>query len=97
MKRHEVKIWPENFTPLDHGEKTAEYRKDDRGYAVGDIVVAKEWDPNTERYTGRVTIRRISHIVRGGCFGMPVGYVMISLNRTLPQGGDLSPDVWGQG
>lgn len=63
---HELKCWPAYFRPLANGEKTLELRRDDRGFAVGDILHLREWDPATERYTGSATYRRVTHIVRGG-------------------------------
>lgn len=44
MKEHRLKTLPEHFVAVAAGEKTAELRKDDRGYAVGDRVILVEWD-----------------------------------------------------
>ncbi|MCR8630874.1 DUF3850 domain-containing protein [Paenibacillus radicis (ex Xue et al. 2023)] len=40
-----------------------EIRKGDRGYAVGDILVLKEYSPDEKRYTGREAIVKVSHCV----------------------------------
>lgn len=45
MKVHDVKCWPVPFTDLKDGIKLAEYRLNDRNYEVGDIFLAREWDP----------------------------------------------------
>ena len=43
MTIHELKIWPQYFDAIASGIKTFEVRKDDRGFAVGDTLVLKEW------------------------------------------------------
>jgi Domain of unknown function (DUF3850) len=46
MKTHELKCWPRFFVPLYRGEKTFEFRKDDRGFEVGDVLDLREWEPD---------------------------------------------------
>lgn len=42
---HELKIWPKYFEAVTHGSKTVELRReDDRQFAVGDVLVLREWD-----------------------------------------------------
>jgi hypothetical protein len=41
----DIKCWPEYFQAVWIGDKTFELRRDDRGYAVGDILHLKEWSP----------------------------------------------------
>lgn len=49
---HDLKSWPANFLRLLAGS-TAEVRKNDRSYALGDYVTAKEFLPTSQEYTGR--------------------------------------------
>lgn len=63
---HDIKIWPEYFDPVATGVKRFELRKDDRGYAVGDILKQREWDPNTEKYSGRWLRAKVLYIVHSG-------------------------------
>ena len=49
---HDLKCWPEYFKAVKSGIKPFEYRKDDRGYAVGDILHLREYDPATFQYSG---------------------------------------------
>jgi len=49
MTEHSLKCAPEYFQALWDGAKTAELRRDDRGFAVGDVVVLMEWDEATAK------------------------------------------------
>ena len=66
---HVLKTWPEYFEAVASGAKTFELRFDDRGYQVGDHLVLREWSV-TDGYTGRVVIKRVSYVLRGGAFGL---------------------------
>lgn len=84
---HELKTWPDPFRALRCGRKTFEFRRDDRGFAVGDVLVLQEWDPpsggdeleDEEGYTGRSQRYLVTHITRGPDFGVPEGFVVMSL------------------
>ena len=45
MKVHELKTWPESFEALWYDMKTADFRRNDRGFAAGDVLRLVEWDP----------------------------------------------------
>jgi len=47
----EKKIWPDKFE-LDRS-LTVDFRLADFSLQPGDIVIFKEWDPKTKKYTGR--------------------------------------------
>lgn len=83
---HLLKIWPEHYQAVTHLDpnqrKTVEIRKDDRKFAVGDLLELQEWDPETERYTGEQTFRRVTHILRGEPW-VPSGYVALSIREVL--------------
>lgn len=42
---HELKIWPQYYAQVASGQKTFEYRENDRNFQKGDKVILKEWDP----------------------------------------------------
>lgn len=44
-KTHHLKTWPKYFKALLDGGKTFELRNNDRNFAVGDILVLKEFKP----------------------------------------------------
>jgi hypothetical protein len=54
-------------------------RKNDRNFSVGDWLVLREYDPKTKKYTGNTAVREISHITRGGTFGLPKKLCVLSL------------------
>jgi Domain of unknown function (DUF3850) len=60
---HAVKSWPHLFEATLKGVKTHDLRRaDDREYRVGDILRLQEFDPETQRYTGRELRVRITYI-----------------------------------
>ena len=66
MATHELKIWPEFFNAVLHGEKTFDVRYNDRAYQSGDIVELREWDPAPDiQYTGRTLSRVITYVHHG--------------------------------
>jgi hypothetical protein len=60
---HELKTWPDYYAHLVDGSKTFEYRRDDRGFKVGDVLHLREWEPTCERYTGRQMWCAVSYIL----------------------------------
>lgn len=78
---HELKTWPEFFEAVLNGNKTFEVRRDDRGFSVGDILHLKEYDISLNRYTGRELAKTVTYILRGGKFGIEVGYVVMGLGE----------------
>lgn len=76
--QHELKIRPGYFGPLKAGRKTAELRKDDRNYQVGDILHLREYDNG--KYTGRCISVDVTHVLRN-CeeYGLMSGYCILSI------------------
>lgn len=64
MKVHYLKTWPHYFEDVRIGIKTHEFRKDDRDYQSGDILVLQEYDPFRKLLTGRTVEVRVTHILR---------------------------------
>jgi hypothetical protein len=79
-KIHDLKTWPESFEPVVEGKKRCEFRKDDRGFERGDLLLLREWSPQTKDYMGRVAVVRITHILAGGQFGVPDDYCLLSID-----------------
>lgn len=58
------KCWPEYFQQILDGHKTFEIRLADFECNAGDILLLEEYDPKTQRYTGRTLSRKITYIVK---------------------------------
>jgi len=80
MTAHSLKTHPEEFRSTKNGLKLAEFRLDDRDYQVGDVLILEEWNPETRSYTNDVLWALVRHVQRGGKFGIPDGYVMMSID-----------------
>ena len=59
---HELKSWTHLFAEIVAGHKTHELRRNDRNYEVGDILLLKEFDPQSETYSGRTARVVITYI-----------------------------------
>jgi len=60
--RIEKKTWPKFFQKVLDGDKTFEFRLADFECNVGDILVLKEWDPESKEYTGRVLEKTVTYV-----------------------------------
>lgn len=58
----EKKIWPEYFEKVLSGEKTYELRLADFECQPGDLLVLKEFDPKTQKYTGRAIEKTVTYV-----------------------------------
>ena len=81
MKIHELKTWPEEFVVVVNGFKRFEFRKDDRGFEIGDVLLLKCYDPEEEQYLGGHQFAVVDYITKGGAFGIPKGYVIMGITR----------------
>ena len=62
MTVHYVKSWTHLFAAFLRGIKTHDMRIMDRPYEVGDTLVLREYDKQTETYTGRAARAEITYI-----------------------------------
>ena len=83
---HTLKTWPEHFEAVADGRKPYEWRRDDRGFRVGDYLHLNEWDPTNSVHTGRWSFHRITHITTADDDpnqAMPDGYVILGLTPRI--------------
>lgn len=60
----EKKIWPEYFRLIKSSKKNFELRLADFRCRPGDVLVLKEWNPRTKKYTGRTLKRRVRFVLK---------------------------------
>lgn len=77
-KTHRLKTWPSHFVDVRSRKKTFELRRNDRDFQPGDELVLVQWDPNMECETGQMEVRAISHVFKGGRFGLANGFCILS-------------------
>lgn len=80
---HILKTWPIYFQKVKSNEKPYELRFNDRDYQVGDILILKEWDPESQLFTGD-SCRRFVTFMGESCEeipGLQPGWVILGLNE----------------
>ena len=91
---HILKTWPNAFDAVKNGAKRFEWRRDDRGFEVGDVLVLRKWDPRDPfggggyvmwtppgRSLSQYTELRVcvTYILRG-LFGVPPEFCVMSID-----------------
>ena len=87
--KHELKIWPNYFADVARETKNFEFRRNDRGFSVGDTLLFREWDPETREYTGRQLWRRVRYIQEKVDGLDPTGYCIMAIVPALPSREEL--------
>lgn len=76
---HDLKCWPLYFQMVADLMKQFEIREvRDRTFEAGDTLLLREWDPETESYTGRQCRRLVTYAMTDSTFVKP-GFVVMSL------------------
>ena len=78
-RTHELKTVAPFFADIYHGHKTAELRKHDRPFRVGDTLILREYSPGLHHYSGSKIVVEVTHLVtdRDGPW-LADGYCMLS-------------------
>ena len=99
---HDLKTWPRSWEDIDAGTKRVDLRLDDRDFRVGDVLILREFNPLRNRvdpvtqvetpglFTGRVCQRRVTHILRGGKYGLATDHVALSLAAEFPPADEVA-------
>jgi ASC-1-like (ASCH) protein len=64
MTEIEKKIWPKYFESILSGKKNFEIRLNDFDAKEGDILILKEYTPETKQYTGRELKKEITYVAK---------------------------------
>lgn len=94
MREHVLKTWPEPFAAVLDGRKRYEIRVDDRGFAVGDVLVLREWEPVVmagglnlgPRFTRREVRCVVTYLSPGGSWGLPARLCVMSIEKENDHG-----------
>lgn len=89
MREHRLKTWETSFLAVRSGEKRAEFRLNDRDFAVGDELILERFNPGYGSYVdinGRMPpvapVDRVrvcvTHVVQGA-HGIPANFCMLSI------------------
>lgn len=90
-RTHMLKVWPQFIPALSDGSKTFEARKDDRNFAVGDLLHLYEWLPDAQRSGNWNQRRTITYKLSGPAFGVESGHCILGLSPLpAPQPAEVS-------
>ena len=62
--RIEKKTWPALFQKILDGTKTFDLRLADFECNSGDVLVLREWNPETKKYTGRILEKKVTYVMK---------------------------------
>ena len=85
-KLHLLKCWPEYFHKVESGDKTFEIRLNDRDYQPDDLLLLREWKPETRQYTGEMVLCRVGYMTQGG--PVQAGYCVLAIKLLERKAGD---------
>jgi hypothetical protein len=90
MYIHQLKTHPEPFQAIFDGAKNFEFRLEDRTprFETGDQLLLREYDPDGMYYTTRSIRMDVTYVLRGPSFGVPEGFVCMSIRPSAPYGGE---------
>jgi len=80
MKIIELKTWPEYFIAVKLGTKTFEYRKNDRDFQEDDLLILKEYNPETKEYSGHTQLVQVRKVYNG-IPGLPADYCIMEIRN----------------
>ncbi|RSK50998.1 ASCH/PUA domain-containing protein [Hymenobacter rigui] len=83
-RAHELKIWPTCFSAVAAGSKPFDVRLNDRDFQLGDALLLREYEPESEQYTGRTLERWVSYLMPGGTFGVEQGWCVLGFSEHPP-------------
>jgi hypothetical protein len=79
-QEHELKTWPKFFKAIRNGDKTFECRRNDRGFRVGDVLVLREFVPETKTYSGNQIRAAVTYMLDGGgSVGVELGFCVMGI------------------
>ena len=81
---HELKIWPACFAAVKAGNKPFDVRENDGNFRVGDMLLLREVEPESEQDTGQTITRWVSYVLEGGAFGVQPNWCVLGFSDLPP-------------
>jgi len=78
-KVHHLKTIEPYFSDIRSRKKTFEIRKNDRNFQLEDALILKEYDPETDTYSGKFEVRYVIYILEG--MGLSPGFVALGIEE----------------
>lgn len=85
LKTHTVRCWSDVFPSIMSRDRQFDIRRNDREYAVGDLIEFQEWDDRRQMMTGRVARRYITYV-------MDVRTLPVEIRNRLGMNPSMMPD-----
>lgn len=76
---HDLKLVQPHFNDVKSRTKTFEVRKDDRDYNVGDTLILRLFDSETQMYDGEFLMRKITYLLRDKQY-VKEGFVILGID-----------------
>lgn len=82
---HELKTEQPSFQHIEQGIKRVEIRRGDRPFCPGDILCLKEYDADTQQYSGAEIQIVVTHVLypTDSFGGLNDDFVALSLSQTI--------------
>jgi len=77
---HDIKVWHDEFVKIQEGSKRHEFRKNDRDYKTGQILLLRDFHPVGDKYLGGEIVARIEAISYGPEWGIPDGFCVFTIH-----------------
>ena len=81
---HELKLWPPCFAAVNAGTKPFDVRENNQNFQVGDLLLLREFEPETADYTGKTLTRWVSYVLAGGAFGVQSNWCVLGFSEVPP-------------
>jgi hypothetical protein len=65
-------------------QQAFDVRENDRNFQVGDMLILREFDPESEQYTGQSITRWVSYVLQGGAFGVQPDWCVLGFSESAP-------------
>ena len=75
---HCLKTLPEFYEAVISGDKTFEFRENDRNFQIGDKLILQEYNKSTRQYLGRESWFQVTYVLKGFT-GIIDGYCVLGI------------------